>query len=156
LKTTEKDGTDPQPITDYLNGEDGVSAELRMFDHAGADVDDAALAEIERAVDRGEPTIVDLQAWQDVNHVADLKPWATDWDDGHYIVLVGYDDANLFFMDPSTKGHYAYIPKGEFVERWHDVVGADNVHTYHAAIFVHTQGISPTPATPSGEAYVIY
>ena len=75
-------------------------------------------------------------------------PYATDWSDGHYAVLIGYDNANLFFMDPSTSGKYAFIPREELAERWHDVVGADNVHTQRMAIFVHattTPWVSPRP-----------
>ncbi len=39
-------------------------------------------------------------------------------------------------MDPSTEHHYAYIPKSEFIARWHDVEGADNVHIYHMLVLV--------------------
>jgi hypothetical protein len=138
LKTTKKDGTDPSPIKNYINRVPGLRADLRSGDAV-------TLADLEHAVDAGEPTIVDLQAWQDVPRVRDLKPWATDWDDGHYIVLVGYDADDFYFMDPSTAGHYTYIPKAQFFDRWHDVVGAANVHTDHIAIFVHAT-VTPHPA----------
>jgi predicted double-glycine peptidase len=159
LHTTSRNGTDPQPMADYLGRETGLSAELRSDNHAGSDVDDSALRALLAAVDRGEPTIVDLQAWQSVDHVADLKDWNTDWDDGHYIVLVGYDATNLYFMDPSTRGHYTFIPKTEFMTRWHDVVGTANVHTSHIAIFIHKSGtLTPHPSDQNygTQAYVIY
>ena len=142
LKTTKHDGTDPKPITDYLNGVPGLSAELRTGDAV-------TLTDLEEAVDRGEPTIVDLQAWQDVPRVRDRAPWANDWDDGHYIVLVGYDAENFYYMDPSTAGHYTYIPKDQFFERWHDVVGKTNVHTDHITIFVHSTTAPHAATSPS-------
>ena len=81
---------------------------------------DVTLAQLERAVDAGQPPIVDLQAWRDVEH-----PWTEVWDAGHYAILVGYDAEHLFFMDPSvlTAAAYAYMPRGELDERWHDLAG---------------------------------
>ncbi|MBC7541285.1 MAG: C39 family peptidase [Candidatus Sericytochromatia bacterium] len=46
---------------------------------------------------RGIPVIVSIRAWRD-------KPttnWATDWDDGHHIVVVGYDKDRIYVEDPS-------------------------------------------------------
>jgi predicted double-glycine peptidase len=131
LGTTEKDGTDPQPIAAYLNGVAGVSADYRH---------DASVDELYAAVDRGEPPIVDLQAWQST-----ARDWDTDWDDGHYVVLVGYDAQRLYFMDPSTPHKYAYIPLAQFESRWHDTVGKHNAHAQHMAIFVHADA----PTAPS-------
>jgi predicted double-glycine peptidase len=142
LHTTPEFGTEPQPMAAYLSHEPGLSAEVRWSTpDLGVDVVD-----LERAVDRGEPTIVAAQAWQSVAAASSLKPWETDWDDGHYLVVVGYDRANLYFMDPSTEDHYTYIPEAEFMHRWHDVLGARSVHTQHIAIFVHAT------VAPSGAA----
>ena len=142
LHTTPEFGTEPQPMAAYLNHEPGLAAEVRWStSDAGVDIVD-----LEHAVDRGEPTIVAAQAWQPVAAAENLKPWETDWDDGHYLVVVGYDHANFYFMDPSTEGHYTYIPEDEFVQRWHDVLGIRNVHTQHIAIFIHAT------ITPSGAA----
>jgi predicted double-glycine peptidase len=149
LHTSKEEGTDPQPIADYVNGIDGLHADYRTAD------DGVAIADLEAAVDRGEPPIVDIQAWQDVRTLADLKPWDTDWDDGHYVVLVGYDQRSFFFMDPSTSGKYAFIPRAELEERWHDVVGPTNVHTQRMAIFISAtadawepEGTAPPRASP--------
>jgi len=38
----------------------------------------------------------------------------------HYVVAVGYDQDNIYFMDPATIGNYTYFPIPEFLERWHD------------------------------------
>lgn len=67
-------------------------------------------------VDDGVPVIVALQAWAD----GPASAYIDTWDDGHYAVVVGYDQNSIYFMDPSTLGHYAYIPTQEFLARWHD------------------------------------
>jgi predicted double-glycine peptidase len=46
--------------------------------------------------------------------------YATGYDEGHYVVAVGYDSQNFYFMDPATLGNYTYIPTAEFASRWHD------------------------------------
>ena len=33
------------------------------------------------------PIIVEMQAWRD----DDSTPYAYDWEDGHYVVVIGYD-----------------------------------------------------------------
>ena len=61
------------------------------------------------------------------------------------MVLIGYDDENLYFMDPSTGRHYAYIPRGEFVDRWHDVEGPANTHRQHMVVRVRPRDASLSP-----------
>lgn len=73
------------------------------------------LQNLKNYIDRKIPVIVLIQAWPD-NHVN----WVTDYDDGHYAVVIGYDSKNIYFMDPSTLGNYTYIPVQEFMNRWHD------------------------------------
>jgi len=138
LMTRSGYGTDPQPIADFLNAQPGIYAQYRT------QADGVDLSSLERAIDAGEPPIVDFEAWQSPGSVNDPKPWATDYDDGHYSVLVGYDADNLYFMDPSTIGHYAYVPRAEFLDRWHDTVGSSSLQ--HMVIFVHAT-TAPTPAT---------
>jgi predicted double-glycine peptidase len=128
LGTTATDGTDPTPIRDYLQTVSGLHAD---YQH-GADA--VSEDDLVAAIDRGDPPIVDIEAWQGTK-----KDWTTDWDDGHYVVLVGYDAERFFFMDPSTGGHYAFIPRAEFDDRWHDVVGK-STHAFHMVIFVHGDG----------------
>lgn len=45
--------------------------------------------------------IVAIQAWAEEG-----VDYNNDWDDGHYVVVIGYDSDNMFFMDPSTLGIY--------------------------------------------------
>ncbi|MBI4678194.1 MAG: C39 family peptidase [Elusimicrobia bacterium] len=76
---------------------------------------DASLQDLKTALDAGKPAIVAFQAWAEAP-----VGYAEDWDDGHYAVAIGYDERNIYFMDPSTLGNYAYVPTEEFLGRWHD------------------------------------
>lgn len=76
---------------------------------------------------RGGVVIVPYQAWLDDDDDDAPIDWPIRWRDGHYSVVLGMDTDNVYLMDPSqNKGHYGYIPKQEFVLRWHDVDGSDD------------------------------
>ncbi len=147
LHTTEAGGTEPEPIAAYLRDVVGLDAT-----YAKADV---TLAQLEGAIDAGQPPLVDLQAWRDGN-----RPWPEVWDAGHYVVLVGYDAENLFFMDPSvlSPGPYAFVPKAELDERWHDLAGPQDERVWRMTVFVRgddgehwtPDGGTPTTATRMG------
>lgn len=74
------------------------------------------IEELKKHIDQKEPVLLAIQAW------ADAKSSYNSYqnEDGHYVVAVGYDENNFYFMDPSTLGHYTYIPTAEFITRWHD------------------------------------
>ncbi len=124
LETTDARGTEPEPIAELFRT-NGLEAHYR---HGNVTV-----ADLERAVDAGEPPIVDLQAWTD--HPI---PYRETWDAGHYVVMVGYDDERLFFADPSTMTPhgYAFLPRVELEERWHDLAGMSDDRVERMAIFV--------------------
>ncbi len=124
LETTHAKGTEPQPIAAFLNTAGGVTAEYRHSD--------VTVAELERAIDARQPPIVDLQAWRDQE-----TPWRDLWDAGHYVVMVGYDRENLYFMDPCTvaPSAYVYLPRAELADRWHDLAGDHDEPVERMAIF---------------------
>jgi predicted double-glycine peptidase len=156
MKTTPDNGTEPEDIAAYINGVPGLKAEYRT---------DVPIADVEAAVDRGQPPIVDIQAWQGDTGVANEEPWGASWDNGHFVVLTGYDDVNFYFMDPSTDAlpdgtkRYAYIPRSELVDRWHDGAGPQNVHVRRMVIFVSPTDASLVPApepSPSPQASIMH
>ncbi len=105
-------GTSYRAILRYANRNfpDPRKRNFWMWKRCGMTIDD-----LKQVIDRGKPTILVFQAW--------AKPgvnWKKEWDEGHYAVAVGYDEKNVYFMDPSVTGHYAFIPAGEFLDRWHD------------------------------------
>jgi len=123
LQTTDALGTEPEPMVELLRSS-GLHA---VYRHG-----DVTVADLERAVDAREPPIVDLQAWRERE-----EPWRETWDAGHYVMMVGYDDEKLFFADPSTvtPHGYAFLPRAELDERWHDLTGEHNEPVERMAIF---------------------
>jgi hypothetical protein len=51
-----------------------------------------------------------------------------------HVPLLSPRPPSLFFMDPSSLGHYTAIPKPEFALRWHDIDSLD-VKVYQYALF---------------------
>lgn len=141
LETSHARGTEPEPIVETLRAQAKLEADYRHGD--------VTLAQLLKAVDAREPPIVDLQAWRD-----DDRPWRETWNAGHYVILVGYDAERLFFMDPSvlTPGAYAYIPRDELEERWHNLSGHDDRRLERMTIFVRGQGPRWTPDTVEASA----
>lgn len=46
--------------------------------------------------------------------------WKNDWDDGHYVVAVGFTKKRILFEDPSSF-FLTYLTYDQLKERWHDV-----------------------------------
>jgi len=140
LHTTPEKGTSPDNIVRGAR-EFGLQAELR---------EGLGLADLEAGLAAGFTVIVDLQAWRE----AGGTPWTKLWDDGHYMVLLGMDDRNLYFEDPSLLGSRGYIARQEFLERWHDYEGdepldASDRKYVHAAIFIRgKRPADPPPLSP--------
>jgi predicted double-glycine peptidase len=135
LHISTKDGVEPARIAEVAR-QHGLRAELRR---------DATVDELRAALSRREPVILDLQAWPERT-----RDWRSDWDDGHYVVLVGADAQFLYVMDPSTPGRYTFLPIAEFVDRWHDVERAAGrwKHVQHQAIAIAGSAPSPQPLVP--------
>jgi predicted double-glycine peptidase len=74
-----------------------------------------SLQDVRYALSRGQLVIVLYQAWADEPTV----PYINVWDSGHYSVLFGIDDVNIYLMDPWT-GAYGFVPTEYFMAaRWH-------------------------------------
>lgn len=134
LNTTEEAGTHPDSIVRVARAH-GLDAELRT---------NLTLADLEEAAAGRIPVIITCQAWSDVSP-ANLS-WDRDWEDGHYMVVIGIDKDNVYFEDPSLLGTRGVIPREEFLSRWHDYEGTPPFSTgstvlYHAGIFI--AGINP-------------
>ncbi|MBN2498911.1 MAG: N-formylglutamate amidohydrolase [Deltaproteobacteria bacterium] len=77
-----------------------------------------SVEDVKRYVDQGHPVIVLLQAWAE--EVKSLEDWRRDWDDGHYAIVMGYNENVLFFEDPASF-HRTWLREKEFLARWHDL-----------------------------------
>lgn len=74
-----------------------------------------SVKELKQFIDQKIPVIILLQAWADDPHV----DWQDDWDDGHYVIAIGYDKKKMYFQDPSAS-HRTYLYYPELEMRWHD------------------------------------
>jgi len=143
LRTDVKNGTHPEDIIrvakDY-----GLRAEMR---------DGTGISDLRNAWRNEIPVIVDIQAWPDNPKIA--PAWENDWEDGHYVVVIGIDDRNIYVEDPSLLGSRGFIPQPEFLKRWHDYEGEPPYNprkdrTYiHLALFIEgskrSNGVTFTP-----------
>lgn len=90
--------------------------------------------------------ILDVQAWTDAPAPVD---WANTWEDGHYVVLVGLHEKNIYLMDPSTGAAYAYVPLREFEDRWHDyLILPDGSRKEYIHMGIYIKGATPLPSPP--------
>ena len=134
LGTNPKYGTQSEPIARAARKR-GLSAEVRQ----GASISDLRLA-----LRRGETVMVEYQAWREPGKP--YKPWPEDWEHGHYSVVIGLDNENIYLMDPSAYTGYGWLPISEFLERWHDEdhpKGDAARRNHHLAIFI--RGHAPVP-----------
>ncbi len=111
LKTTEEAGTSPDNIV-------RVAKELGFQVSARENLD---YEDLVKAYREGIPVICDIQAWTAAP--PEKRAWASDWEDGHYVVLLGADEQFIYVEDPSLLGTRGIIPKQEFIDRWHDYEG---------------------------------
>lgn len=113
LETTSKDGTRPEKLAEGARHY-GLQAHLQ---------DGLSLEDLKAALKRRETVILDIQAWRDDDPTPET--WEDNWEDGHYVVLIGMDASYVYVMDPSTPLRYGYIPARELLTRWHDYHEAD-------------------------------
>jgi len=104
-----------------VNPEDGtrvpsIVSAARRFGLTAAARADLTLDDLGRALSRGAVVIAAIQAWP-TDRIAD---WRADWEDGHYVVVVGLSDDRVYVMDPSVRTGYAYLSRHDFLNRWHD------------------------------------
>ncbi len=107
LESDEEWGTDP---TNIIKVAQRYGLSTHEFKSMGID-------KLQEFVNGGIPVIVSYQAWSE-----EEDDWQDCWLDGHYSVVIGVDDELVYFEDPSLgAGEVGYIPKDEFLTRWHDV-----------------------------------
>ena len=163
LEATPENGTNYLKIADYLESgrtEDFpntqvIATEVLCVDYAsneaGLKQTDSLLSQFREALDHDSPVICAIQAWND-----DGDYQAKTEDDGHYVVLTGYqkdtekDTYIYYFMDPSTAGSYTYLTEEEFILRWHD-----NLEGESKRIGIQVSYLNPTQEAPIHVAYHI-
>lgn len=74
------------------------------------------IEELKKYLDKKIPVILLLQAWTKQKKV----DWKNDWQDGHYVVAIGYDSKKIYFSDPSNF-RTTFLGYTELRHRWHDI-----------------------------------
>jgi predicted double-glycine peptidase len=60
------------------------------------------------------PVILMIQAWG-------KKENYDGWEDGHFVVAIGYDNKSIIFDDPSLSKVRGFIKFEDLMKRWHDI-----------------------------------
>jgi len=79
------------------------------------------LGRLKSCLKNGRPVLMMLQAYGEDKKGQPLKDYRQVWDEGHWVVAIGYDRKGVFFEDPSLEAIRGYIPNKELRARWHDV-----------------------------------
>jgi predicted double-glycine peptidase len=117
---TTREGTDFPRIVEYAArfARHGIRADAEIG---------MTLGRLEEYLRAGSPVICSIQAYGTADtDEGDRQMYARN-ECGHYVVAVGFDDRNIYFMDPMLIGERGFIPRAEFVERWHDDEGVAGV-----------------------------
>jgi len=73
---------------------------------------------VKQYIDNNYPVIVAVQAWAE--RYMTLEDWKVDYDDGHYVIVIGYNNGIIIFEDPASFRR-TWMMEEEFLVRWHDI-----------------------------------
>ncbi|HVC95256.1 MAG TPA: C39 family peptidase [Pirellulales bacterium] len=133
LGTNERTGTYYKDIVAYAR---------RMGLDASSEFDMTA-EQLQDLVGKRIPVICSIQA-----HASDPSVYddPDSNDDGHYVVAVGFDRDNVYFMDPSIKDRRGFLSWRDFEKRWHENEATRDepeVYRHHAVILRLTSDATP-------------
>jgi predicted double-glycine peptidase len=127
MHTNSEVGTYPE---DIVQGARSLGFDAEMKEHLTLD-------EVQRFTAGGDPVIALGQVWR--SHKDRAKSVADEWDNGHYIVVLGVDEDYVYFQDPYVRMSKAFVPRKSFEDHWHQVMGGistGNPKLMHVGIFV--------------------
>ncbi len=76
--------------------------------------------QVRRCLDLHRPVMIMLQAW------GDRASYRDHWEDGHWVIAIGYDMRGFYFEDPSISSARGFMSYRELDDRWHDLEGSDH------------------------------
>lgn len=133
LASTPENGTTPENIARVAQGH-GIQARLRFG---------LTLVDLANSVRAGAPVLVMIQAWGNLGHT----PYADDWEDGHYVVVVAVETATIVVEDPSLLGSRGVLSHADFAARWHDR-SSERSYVHAAVVFDGNRPNAPMPYMP--------
>jgi ABC-type bacteriocin/lantibiotic exporter with double-glycine peptidase domain len=105
--------------------------------------DGVSLDELRSFLGQGYPVIVILQAWAD--RYMSLEDWKLTFDQGHYAVIVDYQEHVIVFEDPASIRR-TWLLDEEFLARWHDIDPKTHKKVEHFAMVL--KGKEPVTRRP--------
>ena len=127
MRTNADVGTYPE---DIVRGARALGFDAEMREHLTLD-------EVQRFTADGDPMIALGQVWRSQKDGAASA--VDEWENGHYIVVLGVDDAYVYFQDPYVRMSKAFVPRQSFEDHWHQIMGGaatGNPKLMHVGIFV--------------------
>ncbi len=100
------------------------------------------LEDLHAALKKDLPVIVCGQAWR--SREDSDKSVQEDWENDHYVVVLGMDDKYVYYQDPFARRGNAFASHRLFEESWHNVRGitsSDRKKQVHLGVFI--SGDSP-------------
>lgn len=135
LGTDQDNGTDERDMV-RVSRANGIQATFAL---------NQTIDDVRASLARKNPVIVDVQAWPENSPSG---PFTDVWTAGHFVVAIGMDSENIYFMDPSHLGSRGYWPLKEFEERWHDI-NRDQVKMHHPAVYFEGKPAPPDAWLPT-------
>ena len=114
----------------------GTAGVLRVLDYYGVAhraSQHMRVADLRLGIDAGFPTLLTLQAYRESSRL-----YRELWDDGHWVVAIGYDRRRILFEDPSAF-HRTWLADDELLERWHDVDRGKRIRRWGCTVRVRKQ-----------------
>lgn len=130
-----------------------IARVAREFGFTAEVKEDLTLADLYVALRKGMPVIVCGQAWRS-REQSDKSP-QEDWEDDHYIVVLGVDKNYVYYQDPFAKRGNAFVSHRVFEQSWHNVRGiisSDKKKQVHLGVFI--SGGTPPRRNPMGARHV--
>ena len=92
LGTSKEDGTDTQPIINFL-----IANKLKVVIN-----DRSSIKDIEQSIEQGQPMLITIDKWE------------------HWVIVYGYSQNRIFLMDSNKKRFLNSMSRSEFEQRWDD------------------------------------
>jgi predicted double-glycine peptidase len=130
-----------------------IARVAREFGFTAEVKEDLTLKDLHAALRKGIPVITCGQAWRSRENSD--KSVQEDWEDDHYIVVLGMDNNYVYYQDPFAKRGNAFVSHRLFEESWHNVRGitkADRKKQIHLGVFI--SGGTPPRRHPLGAMHV--
>jgi len=127
LHTSSEVGTYPEDIARVARAL-GFEAEVR---------ENLTLDEVKKFTANGAPMIGLAQVW--LSQKESRTSAEEEWDNGHWIVVLGVDEKYVYFQDPYARMSKAFIPRKAFEAHWHQAMGGDLTRSpklIHLGIFI--------------------